>query len=404
MSAAAEFPWTLQHANTDVCLLFANAPVGVAECQCQGSVVAMNPALERMVGDRSKMARLPHLTDLIAPEERPESERLLRELCAGERDCFRIESKAGEGNGRPLRWTAWRVAGAKGAPDSVLALAEDATENLEAEQRLRQAARLEAVGRLAGGVAHDFNNLLTGVLLYCDLLTAGLEPGHRIRKYAEEIRSAGMQATGLVRQLLAVARPTSCPPCLLSLNEIAQGMNNLLVRLIGEDIELKSRLDPNLGLVRMDPAQAQQVVLNLVLNARDAMPGGGEIAIETSNCNMQLLAEPRFTSGRAASIPCALLRVGDNGCGMDAETRAHLFEAFFTTKAAGRGTGLGLATVYDIVTSNGGLILVDSAPGCGTRFTVLLPLAPATAQNARDTSQLQPHRNEGGIFPTEEEE
>ena len=131
---------------------------------------------------------------------------------------------------------------------------------------------LETVSRLAGGVAHDFNNFLTGVLLYCDLLVAGLEPGHRARKYAEEIRSAGMQAAGLVRQLLAVSRPSNCEPRLLSLNEIADGMRSLLVRLIGENIELKFRLGPNLGLIRMDHTQAQQVLLNVVLNARDAMP------------------------------------------------------------------------------------------------------------------------------------
>jgi signal transduction histidine kinase len=137
-------------------------------------------------------------------------------------------------------------------------------------------------------VAHDFNNLLTGVLLYCDLLMAHLEPNHRVRKYAEEIRKAGMQATGLVRQLLAVARPTHSEPRVLSLNEIAEGMRNLLVRLIGENIDLQFHLDPNLGLVKMDPTQSQQILLNLVLNARDAMPGGGQITVETSNCKVQV--------------------------------------------------------------------------------------------------------------------
>jgi len=403
MSTAAEFRWTWQDAKTDLCFLFANAPIGLAECQGQGNIIAMNPALERMLEGHPKVARLPHLSDLIFPEENPESERLLRELFEGTRDSFQIEPKASVGNGQPLRWTAWRVLGGNGGPDSVLAVAEDASANHEAEQRLRQAESLEAVGRLAGGVAHDFNNLLTGVLLYCDLLMTILEPGHKGRKYAEEIRSASLQATGLVRQLLAVARPRSSQPCLLSLNEIAQGMGNLLVRLIGENIELKSRLDPNLGLIRMDPAQAQQIILNLVLNARDAMPGGGQITIETSNCKVQVLAEPHFVNASTGSIACALLVVGDNGCGMDAETRAHLFEAFFTTKPAGRGTGLGLATVYDIVTSNGGLVHVDSAPGCGTRFTLLLPLAPEGVQNSQDISNLQAKRNEG-VFPTEKEE
>ena len=154
---------------------------------------------------------------------------------------------------------------------------------LEVEERLRQAERLEAVGRLAGGVAHDFNNLLTGILLYSDLLLTHLEPCHRVRKYAQEIRNAGIQATGLVRQLLAVSRPRSSEPHLLSLNDVAEGMRTLLTRLIGENIELEFHLDPNLGLVKMDPTQAQQILLNLGLNARDAMPDGGRIAVMTGN-------------------------------------------------------------------------------------------------------------------------
>ncbi len=298
-----------------------------------------------------------------------------------------------------MRWTAWRVPGANGDPDYVLALVEQAPRNHEAEQRLRQAERLEAVGRLAGGVAHDFNNLLTGVLLYCDLLMASLEPGHRVRNYAEEIRNAGMQATGLVRQLLAVARPTDiAEPRLLSLNEIAEGMRNLLVRLIGENIELKFQLDPNLGLIKMDPTQAQQILLNLVLNARDAMPGGGQITVETSNCKVQVLPEPHSGASSTASLPCALFVVADNGSGMDAATRAHVFEAFFTTKA-GKGTGLGLATVHDIVTSNGGLIHVESAPACGTRVSVLLPLVPEAILNSADATIFIPKTTRAVLRP-----
>jgi two-component system, cell cycle sensor histidine kinase and response regulator CckA len=327
---------------------------------------------------------------------------LLREFLGGERHSIRLEGKDSTEEGPPLSWTAWRVPGVDGTPDSVLALAEDATTELEAQRRLRQAERLEALGRLVGGVAHDFNNVLTGVLLYCDLLMVNLKPGEKLRKYAEEIRSAGMQATGLVRQLLAVARPSAGVPSLLSLNQVAEGMSKLLARLIGENVELAANLDPSLGLVRMDAAQAQQVILNLVLNARDAMPGGGRITIDTSNCKVQVLASAGFDGSRPAAIPCALMRVGDNGCGMDDETRAHLFEAFFTTKVSGRGTGLGLATVYDIVTGNGGLIHVDSTPGRGTRVTVLLPLAPEPSRDSRPatspTAEVEPD-NEGGAAP-----
>jgi signal transduction histidine kinase len=175
-------------------------------------------------------------------------------------------------------------------------------------------------------------------------------------------------------------------------------MRNLLLRLIGENIELKFHLDPNLGLVKMDPTQARQILLNLVLNARDAMPGGGEITVETRNCKVQVLNEPDHETN-AASLPCALFAVGDNGSGIDEAARAHLFEAFFTTKA-GKGTGLGLATVHDIVTSNGGLIYVDSVPGRGTRFTVLLPLVPEVQSFQQPST---PENTEGAIQQFEKE-
>ena len=401
MSAATKFPWTSLDAKTELRLLFEKAPVGLVECQRRGNLTALNPAGERMLGAGSRTPRPLLLAELIPPEDHAEGERWLRELFDEERDSFQLESKGRTGDGRRLRWTGWRVAGEDGERDYALIIVDDADDRLE--HRLRQAEKLEAVGRLAGGIAHDFNNLLTGVLLYCDLLLANLEPSHPVRKCAEEIRNAGMQASGLVRQLLAVARPRSCEPRLLSLNEIIEGMRSLLVRLIGENIELRVRLDPNLGLVKMDPTQVQQVLLNLVLNARDAMPGGGQISIETSNCRVQVLTESSLGSARPAALPCVLFVVGDNGSGMGEETRVHLFDAFFTTKAAGKGTGLGLATVHDIVTGNGGLIHVDSAPDCGTRISVLLPLVPETIPDCRCTNELPPGRNEGLPIPEEKE-
>ena len=268
--------------------------------------------------------------------------------------------------------------------------------------QLLQAERLEAVGRLAGGVAHDFNNLLTGILLYCDLLTASIEPSHRARKYADEIRKASMQASGLVRQLLSIARPPNFQPRLLSLNEIAEGMRNLLARLMGENIDLKFCLDPNLGLIKMDPTEAQQILLNLVLNARDAMPRGGVISVETHNCKIQALTESTLGSSTRATLPCALFSVQDDGTGMDDSTRAHMFEPFFTTKA-GKGTGLGLATVHNIVTSNGGLIHVQSAPDRGTRVSVLLPLDPAFNPEVSEGNIFRPALNAQGSSSQEEE-
>ncbi len=398
MSTAAEITRTLEDSKEELDFLFENAPFALAQCRREGQITGLNPALERMLGRRPGTAQSLYWRDVIQPEHRAEAERLMSELFEQKRDSFQIDSQIMGVSRRPVRWTAWRVPDARSHAASAFAMAEDLSPTHEAEHRLRQAERLEAVGRLAGGVAHDFNNLLTGVLLYCDLLLAHIEPCHRVRKYAEEIRKAGMQATGLVRQLLAVARPTHSEPRLLSLNEIADGMRNLLVRLLGENIELKFQLDSNLGLVKMDPTQCQQVLLNLALNARDAMPGGGQITVETSNCKVQVLTEPRTGEGSAASVPCALFVVADNGCGMDDATRAHLFEAFFTTKA-GKGTGLGLATVHEIVTGNGGLIHVDSALQRGTRVSVLLPLVPETVLNARGTQDFHPETNRGVLIP-----
>ena len=379
MSAATPFPRIPESAELERRLLFKHAPLGIAQCSHQGTIIAMNPALESILGGTLATLPSPHFSDVAHANDREEGYRLFQQMINGECDSLRIDNQVLGSDGRTawVRWTAWRVPGVGGRPDSSLLLAEDTTESRQSEHRLRQAERLEAVGRLASGVAHDFNNLLTGVLLYCDLLLAGLEPAHRLREYVEEIRAAGLQASGLVRQLLAVARPQTAEPQLLSLNDVAEGMRTLLRRLIGENVHLQFQLDLNLGLVRIDPTQAQQILLNLVLNARDALPEGGHITIETSNGKIQVLAQR--SSGGPAALPCALLVVSDNGKGMDAETRRHLFEAFFTTKAPGRGSGLGLATVHDIVTRSGGLIHVDSELGGGTRITVLLPLVPQSA-------------------------
>jgi two-component system cell cycle sensor histidine kinase/response regulator CckA len=378
MSAAPLFPWIPESSESGLDRLFQHAPLGFAQCTPQGSVVAMNPALERILGGSLASLASSRFGDLVRSTDRSDSQRLFQQIVNGERESFQVDNQVPGTDGRVVwvRWTVWRVPGSGGKPDSGVLLAEETTDHRHLEQRLHQAQRLEAVGRLAGGVAHDFNNLLTGVLLYSDLLLAGMDPGDRQRKYAEEVRGAVLQATGLVRQLLAVARPQLADPQLLSLNDVAAEMRSLLGRLIGENIELQLHLDPTLGLVRMDPTQAQQILLNLVLNARDAMPDGGRILVETSNCQIQVLAPPRSAEVGCPVLPCALLVVGDNGKGMDAETRKHLFEAFFTTKAAGQGTGLGLSTVHQIVNGSGGLIHVDSEPGGGTRITILLPLVP----------------------------
>ena len=230
-----------------------------------------------------------------------------------------------------------------------------------ARPRGGNALALETMGRLVSGVAHDFNNLLTGILLYCDLLIAGLKDNPRLLGQVNEMRAAGEQGGALIQQLLTMARHQVEQPRPISWNETIVGMRPLLKRLIGENIELISELEPALEPVEMDPAQMQQTILNLVLNARDAMPDGGKVTLRTRN-------SPSCAGSRLVEFS-----VRDTGCGMEDHTRARVFEPFFTTKAPGRGNGLGLATVHNIVSQGGGTIQVESVPGKGTEVTVRLP-------------------------------
>jgi len=394
MNTATPFPWSELAASeitgTTFRAIFEHAPIAVARCNPQGVIVEMNPAFERTLA--RTLARTPErnldldvaaerslrLCELVRPQDSDQTASLLGDLLGSRRDSFSLEAPAA-GHGQPIsKWTAWRQSGCGGEPDHALLIAEQASDTVPAEENLLQTRRWEAVGRLAGGVVHDFNNLLTGVMLYCDLLLFSLDARDRRRRYAEEIRSAIVQASGLVKQLLVFARPQATPVQTLCLNEIARAMHDLLTRLIGENIALELHLDPELGAVKIDQSQAQQVLLNLVLNARDALPSGGRITVETSNCRFQPLAGNIAPSG-APAFPCVLLVVADNGHGMDAETRQRLFEPFFTTKNAGQGTGLGLTTVRSIVTTNRGLIHFESEPGRGTRVMILLPRASQSA-------------------------
>jgi PAS domain S-box-containing protein len=251
----------------------------------------------------------------------------------------------------------------------------DVTEQRVLEEQLRQAQKLEAVGRLAGGIAHDFNNILTAILGTSDLMLGDLPPDHPVRADALEVRKAALRAAELTRQLLAYSRRQVLAPDRIDLNAVVSGVEPMLRRLIGADVELATALAPGLPAVRADAGQIEQVILNLVVNARDAMPQGGRLSIETA------LAEvPAASAAHPASLRpggYVQLAVADTGVGMGPEIRAHLFEPFFTTKDVGKGTGLGLATVYGIVDQSGGAITVDSAPGRGTTMRILLPPAPS---------------------------
>jgi PAS domain S-box-containing protein len=277
----------------------------------------------------------------------------------------RMESRV-ERLDKQLSAHAWR------ANDNRFAVAfNDVTTLRKTEERLRVAHRMESIGRLAGGIAHDFNNMLAIIINYAELGLQDLNDPDSLQSSLNEICTAGNRAAALTRQLLAFSRKQVLQPQVLDVNKIVSGMESMLRRLLGEDVSLEVALAMGLGKVMADPGQLEQVVMNLAVNARDAMPSGGRLTIETADAECDQACADRHPE--VASGPHVRLSVTDTGCGMDERTRARLFEPFFTTKEVGKGTGLGLATAYGIVQQSGGTIHVRSEPGEGTTFTVLLP-------------------------------
>ncbi len=275
----------------------------------------------------------------------------------------------------------------------------------QSEEQLRQAQKMEAVGKLAGGVAHDFNNLLTIITGYGELLLRRLGPRDPSRKYIEEIKKAGDRAASLTQQLLAFSRRQVLIPKALDLNVVVDGMSTMLQRLLGEDIDLATTLAPELWHVKADPGQLEQIIMNLAVNARDAMPQGGKLTLETANVE---ITETRVR-GQVVMAPgyYAMLAMSDTGVGMDQETQSRIFEPFFTTKEQGKGTGLGLSTVYGIVKQSGGHIVVYSEPGRGTTFKIYLPrveemvervvVEPMTSALPRGTETILLVEDEPGV-------
>ena len=270
-----------------------------------------------------------------------------------------------------------------GTPIRTAGVGIDVTERQQLEMHLRQAQKMEAIGRLAGGVAHDFNNLLTAIVGFGEIASAQLDPGHPACADLEEVLTAARSATSLTRQLLAFSRMQMLQPQILDLNAVVARLEGLLRRTIGDDIRLITRLDPHVGRVSADPGQIDQVVMNLAVNARDAMPHGGTITIATEDVTLDRAyvdTHPGSTAG-----PQVMIAISDTGAGIPEGVKARLFEPFFTTKEQGRGTGLGLATVYGIVKQSGGFIWVDTELGRGTTFRIYLPRAARAADEPRPT-------------------
>ncbi len=348
------------------------APYGICRAAEDGRLFNANPALVEMLGYASEEELLSTNLDhqiFREPGERAALVREYGELLKG----AEVSWNRKDGTTIHVRLSGWPVRDPEWPSTSYELIAENVTEQRALEQQLRQGQKMEAVGRLAGGIAHDFNNLLMVIKGHAELLLDHPPNGddQRSRGKVEQIEKAADRAAGLTRQLLAFSRMQVLQPKVLDLNEVVADMGKMLPRLIGEDIELAMDLKPRLERVKADPGQIEQVIMNLAVNARDAMPQGGRVRIETGNVSLDDVfarRHPGLVAGRYV-----LLAVSDTGTGMDTETQAHIFEPFFTTKEVGKGTGLGLATVYGVVKQSGGYIAVDSALGKGTTFRIYLP-------------------------------
>ncbi len=342
--------------------------------------------------------------DITHPDDVEADWNLFQELLAGARESYQIEKRYVRKDGQVVwgRLTASFVRGGSGEPLFGIGMVEDISERKRIEQQYLQAQKMDAIGRLAGGIAHDFNNLLTIILGSSELVLDELDSRHPLRHDVTAIRESGQRAAALTRQLLAFSRKQVLQPESVNLNMVVARVEQLLRRLIGEDIVLITRPTEELGTVQADPNQLEQVLLNLAVNARDAMPQGGTLIIETAN--VVLDASYIYARGDVISGPYVLLAVSDTGCGMDRDTQARIFEPFFTTKEAGKGTGLGLATVYGIVQQSGGYIWVYSEVSHGTTFRIYLPQVGAPTWTSPSAADLEPPAHDTGTILLVEDE
>jgi PAS domain S-box-containing protein len=371
----------LKHSEANYRSLVENAPYGIYRSTVDGQFVSVNPALVALLGYDSEDELL-H-TPLERLYRNPAERARLVERYKHEPAVQHLELDWQCRDGTPItvRVTGRAVLTAEGAAAGFEMIVEDVTERRQLEDQLRQAQKMEAVGQLAGGVAHDFNNLITAIMGYTDLILRSFPPDDPRRTDVAEIKNIAQRAADLTRQLLAYSRRQILTPKVMELNGAVANTATMLRRLLGEDVELAVVSRSGLVHLKADPGQLEQVLMNLAVNARDAMPGGGRLTIETSSIDLDEAYARRHVGLHPGSY--VLLTVTDTGMGMSEDVKAHLFEPFFTTKGPGKGTGLGLATVYGIVKQSGGYVAVSSEPGRGSTFQIYLPRveaqgAPAT--------------------------
>jgi two-component system, cell cycle sensor histidine kinase and response regulator CckA len=396
---------TLRRTEEKYRTIFENAVEGIYQSTPDGRYISANPALVSMLGFDSEEELIQTRTDIRAqeyvnPDVRDAFLKAMNEhgfVHKFEYQAYRKDEK--------IIWmseNARAVLSPQGTIHHFEGTVQDITQHRELEEQLRQMQKIEAIGRLAGGVAHDFNNILMAISSYAELLNRKLTEDN-LRRYSDEIVKATDRGSSLTQRLLTFSRKQVFSPKILDINSLIIDQLGMLKRLIPENIDLKFIPGNEIQCVKADPSQLEQVVMNLVINARDAMPNGGRMVIETTNARLDDVL-PDSSNCTDAAPSYVLLSVSDNGTGMDAETKSHIFEPFFTTKEQGKGTGLGLSTVFGIVKHSGGRIFVDSEPAVGTTFKVFFPSAETKVQAATKEDQDVQVPGSGTILLVEDEE
>jgi two-component system, cell cycle sensor histidine kinase and response regulator CckA len=385
ITARKEAAESLRLSESDFRSMIEDAPYGIYRAGTDGKLLRANPALQKILG----YEKLDELLKASLPKDifrNPSDFNGLKELLenASEFKDVEVELKRRDGAPITVRCTGRKVKEQHQGVPCFDVFAEDVTERRILERQLRMAGKMEAIGRLSGGIAHDFNNLLGVIIGYSQVLKRRLGSASDLLEGAEEIEKAGQRAASLTRQLLAFSRQQILTPSVLKLNDLVLDMEKMLPRLLGEDIAVSTSLSPDLGIVKADQSQIEQVIMNLAVNARDAMPEGGTLRIETANVELDQAYAWQHPGAKPGHY--VMLAVIDSGTGIDPDTLTHIFEPFFTTKEVGKGTGLGLATVYGVVKQSGGYIWVDSEPGRGASFQIFLPRIEESAAEATPTT------------------